>query len=374
MFLALKELKHSKGKFMMIGLIIVFISWLVFVLSGLGTGLSDLATSTLKYSEADYVVFEDETDFSFSKSILPESLEKEIAEQKGVESVASMGTVSASIRSAGSNEENATKVDVLIAGIQPGSFMEPSVRSGEPLASSNLNGVIVDESLKEDGFSLGDTLAINGSTEELEIISFVENETLNHQPVIFSQLDKFRAIKYAAPGSDNGIENPVNGILVQGTDIDVEVVNETIDGIEIGTKDEAVNAVPGYTAENGTIMMMLWFLIIISAFIIGVFFYVLTNQKTQQFGVLKAIGGSNWFVIKTVISQVFILSAVSILVGIGLTYLTAAVLPEGMPFNLQLPMVIIYSVVLLAISVLSSLFSVMKISKIDPLAALGRVE
>ena len=68
MFLALKELKHSKGKFIMIGLIIVFISWLVFVLAGLGTGLSDLATSTLKYAEADYVIFEEETDFSFSKS------------------------------------------------------------------------------------------------------------------------------------------------------------------------------------------------------------------------------------------------------------------------------------------------------------------
>lgn len=105
MFLALKELKHSKGKFMMIGLIIVFISWLVFVLSGLGTGLSDLATSTLKYSEADYAVFEDETDFSFSKSILSESVEKEILKQEGVDAVASMGTVSASIRSAASDEK-----------------------------------------------------------------------------------------------------------------------------------------------------------------------------------------------------------------------------------------------------------------------------
>lgn len=374
MFLALKELKHSKGKFMMIGLIIVFISWLVFVLSGLGTGLSDLATSTLKYSEADYAVFEDETDFSFSKSILSESVEKEILKQEGVDAVASMGTVSASIRSAASDEKNATKTDVLIAGIQPGSFMEPTVNAGENLTSNNLNGVIVDDSLKADGFSLGDVLAINGSNEEVEIIGFVHNQTLNHQPVIFTQMDKFRAVKYAAPGSDTGIENPVNGILVQGTDVDTKKVEEAVGEIEMGTKDEAVNAVPGYAAENGTITMMLWFLIIISAFIIGVFFYVLTNQKTQQFGVLKAIGGSNWFVIKTVISQVFILSAVSILVGIGLTYLTAAVLPEGIPFNLQLPMVVIYSIVLLIISVLSSLFSVMKISKIDPLIALGRVE
>ena len=56
---------------------------------------------------------------------------------------------------------------------------------------------------------------------------------------------------------------------------------------------------PGYTAENGTIMMMLVFLIVISAFVIAVFFYVLTIQKTQQFGVMKAIGASNGFIAKS---------------------------------------------------------------------------
>ena len=73
-------------------------------------------------------------------------------------------------------------------------------------------------------------------------------------------------------------------------------------------------------------------------------------------------------------SQVFVLSFFSILVGIGLTYLTAMVFPEEMPFNLDPVLVIIYGIVLLVISVGSSLFSVRRISKIDPLTALGRVE
>ena len=149
---------------------------------------------------------------------------------------------------------------------------------------------------------------------------------------------------------------------------------KAVDGVEVVTKSAAINGMPGYTAENGTIMMMLVFLIVISAFVIAVFFYVLTIQKTQQFGVMKAIGASNGFIARAIVSQVFVLSFFSILIGIGLTYLTAMVFPEEMPFNLDPVLVIIYGIVLLAISVGSSLFSVRRISKIDPLTALGRVE
>ena len=78
--------------------------------------------------------------------------------------------------------------------------------------------------------------------------------------------------------------------------------------------------------------------------------------------------------VKIVVSQVFLLSTISILIGIALTYLMTLVLPEGMPFNLQPEMVLIYSLVLLATSMIGSLFSVKSIIKIDPVTALGRAE
>jgi putative ABC transport system permease protein len=113
---------------------------------------------------------------------------------------------------------------------------------------------------------------------------------------------------------------------------------------------------------------------VISAFIIGVFFYVITLQKSNQFGIMKAIGARNGFLGKAVISQVFVLSLLSIVIGVLLTYGTAAVLPEGMPFILDTKWMIAYSLILLAIALLSSLASVRTIVKVDPLQALGRVE
>lgn len=131
---------------------------------------------------------------------------------------------------------------------------------------------------------------------------------------------------------------------------------------------------PGYKEETGTIIMMLAFLIVISAFVIAVFFYVITIQKTSQFGVMKAIGASNRFISKAIVAQVFILSSFGILAGVGLTYLTALAFPKNMPFDLDAKLVVLYAVALLIISLLSSIISVRQVTKIDPLTALGRVE
>lgn len=372
MFLALKELKHGKLRFTMIGLIIVLIAWLVFILSGLGNGLSTLSAATIKNLDAEYVVYEQGAGNSFSKSLLPESLETDLEKQEHVDKAVPFGSAMGSVLKEGESEGE-EKLDVAVLGIQPGSFVEPKVIEGKQLSETGI-GVIVNDTLKDEGYKIGDTLALDGSEEKVEIIGFVENETYNHLPVLFTNMDHWRDYSFAAPGSDNGIEDPVSAFILQGKDIDPAALDSRIDGIETATKSEAVQGMPGYTAENGTIMMMLAFLIVISAFVIAVFFYVLTIQKTSQFGVMKAIGASNGFIAKAIVMQVTVLSFVSIMIGVGLTYLTAMVFPDGMPFNLDIKMVVIYGIVLLLISVVSSFISVRRITKIDPLTALGRVE
>lgn len=374
MTLALKELLYSKGRFIMIGLIIVLISWLVFILSGLGTGLSTLSTGVLSQADFTGVVFEEGSEYSLSKSKISGSLSEEVSAQEGVSDTAALSTFNTSIRKAGTANSNEKITDIVLIGIAPDSFMEPDLVEGNRWNGSEENQVIADISLENEGYAIGDSITFSGTDKEVTIVGFTKDQTLYHQSSLYVSMDKFRDIRFPNAESANGIENVVSGIAVRGEDIDMQALTEPGSGIEYGTKEETINAIPGYVAENATITMMLWFLMIISAFILGVFFYVLTNQKTHQFGVLKAIGGSNGFIVRSVISQVFFLALISILLGIGLTSLTVLILPETMPFQLEAEMVSIYSLVLLGISILSSLFSVARISKIDPLTALGRAE
>ncbi len=60
----------------------------------------------------------------------------------------------------------------------------------------------------------------------------------------------------------------------------------------VSNKQQIINKIPGYTATNMILKTMTWVLLIASAAILGVFFYILALQKLKQFGVLKAIGMS----------------------------------------------------------------------------------
>ncbi len=89
---------------------------------------------------------------------------------------------------------------------------------------------------------------------------------------------------------------------VQGSAIE----NINIKGVEVLDKATVVNNLPGYAAEQLTIKMILWVLVIISAAVLGVFFYVITIQKQKQFGVLKAIEMSMSEIARYIMSQVLI--------------------------------------------------------------------
>ena len=373
MFLALRELKFAKRRFAMIGMILVLIAWLVFILSGLGNGLANLSAATFKNMEADYVTYEEGARDSMNRSLMSEDLVGDLESGDNVEAGTAMGSHIAVVLKEGGDSDD-EKMDVSLLGVEPGQFLEPEVVEGDALEAGEDDRVIVNSTLQNDGIEVGDTLEIEGSPETLEVAGFVEGESFNHLPAIFLTMNKWREIHLAAPGADQGIESPVQAIMLQGEDIDPEALEDEVDGVDVVTKDAAINGLPGYTAESGTINMMLGFLFVISAFVISVFFYVLTLQKVHQFGVMKAIGASNGFLAKAIVSQITIVAFIGILVGVGLTYLTAMVFPEDMPFQLDPVLVASYAIVLLVVAVLSSLISVRKINKIDPLEAMGRVE
>ncbi|BFL66538.1 ABC-type antimicrobial peptide transport system permease subunit [Staphylococcus capitis] len=131
-----------------------------------------------------------------------------------------------------------------------------------------------------------------------------------------------------------------------------------------------IEDLPGYKPQNLTMNFMITFLFIISATVIGVFLYVITLQKKNLFGVLKAQGFTNGYLMKMVLSQTFILALIGTLIGLVLTILTGFVLPEAVPVEFNIVTLIVFGVVLILTSLIGSLFSVLSIRKIDPLKAI----
>ncbi|MGV2644409.1 ABC transporter permease, partial [Clostridium perfringens] len=74
MFLALRELRHAKLRYLLIGFIMVLIAWLVLFVTGLAQGLSSDNASSIQKMKADYLVLQEESDHRINSSILTEEL------------------------------------------------------------------------------------------------------------------------------------------------------------------------------------------------------------------------------------------------------------------------------------------------------------
>lgn len=123
-------------------------------------------------------------------------------------------------------------------------------------------------------------------------------------------------------------------------------------------------------AQLLTFGLMIGFLIVIAAVVIGIFMYVLTVQKSSMFGVMKAQGISTSYIGRSVVTQTFLLSAIGVGSGGLLTVLTSFFLPPVVPFRSNYYFFGIITALLVLFAVLGAFFSVRTIVKIDPLEAI----
>lgn len=370
MFLALRELKHSRLRYLLVGAIMALIAWLVFLLSGLANGLATDNGSSIQKLNADYLVYQSDTRLMFHRSLLPLETVNQVKQIEGVKDATPIGHLTVTTAKADTGEQ----IDATLLAIEPDSFIAPKLTGGRNFKAAANDEVVVDEHFKRHGVKLGDKLEVKPTGQPVTVVGFTKNQTYSHTPVVFTNIAYWQAVKFAAPGSKGKIENPVSVVAVKMDKAAADKVSKNISGVEVADREAALQNLPGYKEEMGSIVMILAFLFLIAAFIMAVFFYVITLQKTNQFGILKALGASTGFLVKDLIGQVFILAVAGIVVGALLTYGVAAITPAEVPFALDTELVIIYGAVLLAVALFGTLLSLRRIAKIDPLLAIGRVD
>ncbi len=99
--------------------------------------------------------------------------------------------------------------------------------------------------------------------------------------------------------------------------IDVRTLKQTLGDIIATYVDEPMKAVQ-------FLRVMLW---IAAGLIVGMITYVTTLEKTQEIGVLKAIGASNFYISSLIIKQVVLMSVAGIVCGLILSYIFAVAAP-----------------------------------------------
>ncbi|MDC2863632.1 ABC transporter permease [Bacillus sp. BP-3] len=351
MFLALRELKQSKLKYGLIGLMMILLSFLVLVISGLANGLAHNTVSSIQNMDAKKFVLANDAENSLLRSQIKKEDVDDVVKQVGAKDAVPFHVKISTYE----KKDSSKKVDIAIFASERETFLEPKIVKGHALGTAQ-NEMIADESIKEKGIDIGDVIIDPVSKKEFKITGFTKDQKFSHTPVVYVNQDVWGEIAQS-------IQKDYNAIAIR---TDQEVKNAHV--IE---KNEVLQNIPGHKGQQNSLTMIIAFLLVIATLLIGVFFYVITLQKTQQLGVLKAIGTKNSYLANMLVVQVLFLSVGAMTISVVLVEILQRILPKSMPFLLTTTTIGQYAGIFIVISILGSLISLYQVLKVDALEAIG---
>ncbi|WP_223067908.1 ABC transporter permease [Paenibacillus caui] len=368
MFLSLREIRHAKARYALLLVIMLLLTFLVLFVTGLARGLAYANGSAIENMPVNYFMLQKDSDNRFSRSMLDQTQLNEARSRIGKDKMASLGIRMSTITVDGGSR----KTDIAVFGVDMSGLLAPDVIQGSAVADTDEGKVVADRKLEQSGVKIGSTIKDQATGMSWKVAGFTSDASYSHAPVVF--MNELEWSKLARTSSMPGgpAEGAFNAIAVKGDKAVLAEAAGTMTDVDLISKKTAIAGIPGYSAEQKSLTMMIAFLFIIAAFVLTVFSYVITIQKTGQFGVLKAIGVKTSYLAGSVLTQMLLLSCTSVAISLLLTWGMVQVLPASMPFSLKPAVIAFTSLLMIAVSAAGALISVIRVAKIDALDAIGR--
>ena len=378
-YLALKEMWRNKGRFLLVSLVIALITLLVLFVAALGEGLGNGNREYLAKLNADLLVYQAKSDLLISASRIPRSQLGNLRRVAGVADVGSIATSNVTLIL----PLGAASLKVSMIGVEPGRPGEPRVVAGRQLTTLEAKDALVDRNVMlRTHIQLGDTLTMRvtqGTSDQfytLRVVGITDSQQYSLVPSIFVPYftwDRVRPKSEAEVTSPSQVFNIAALKLANPADADTvrQHIEAEVLNTQVVTIPKAIEAVPGYTAQQNTIQTQGVFTLLIGVLVIGGFFQIQVLQKVAQIGVLKAIGTSKPIVAAASVVQIILTTVL----GVGIGGLGALLLSLSFPptvpivFNGQSSAVAVAA--LLLIGPIGGLVSIRYAVRIEPLRALG---
>lgn len=307
-----------------------------------------------------WVAREGTTDFLNAASILPATMQAELATLPDIDRVDAlivrpmkMGTVD--------GDATAHLVGYEVDG-----------GAGGPLTGDRTPGpreIIIDKVLgKKAGVGVDDVMFVSG--EPLVIVS-----TSTGGDFIFSQT-AFTSIEVARELL--GMETLSTFFLLQvaeGANVEVVAaqVEESFEGTSAFTGDEFAKATRDRIMNSITpiLVVVLLLAFVVGVAITGLTIYNATVEKAREFGILKAIGFTNGFLFRLVLEQSLVTGFLGFVIGISATLIgsqfIADVVPEFVTLVRPQDLLLVLASTLL-MTIIAALMPVRRIANVDPVA------
>lgn len=351
MFVALRDLRFARGRFVLIGSVVALITILVGFLSGLTGGLATQNISAVLAIPGDRIVFSAPLDgsASFSDSAITEQQADDWSAVDGVSGAEPIGISQTRAEAGGA------RAAIAIFGVEPGfDAAAPSDHGLIGLSTSAADALEV---------SVGDEVTIAGTAYSVETV--MGDGWYSHTPVVQLTLGDWQAYSAATGNAD-----AYATVLAVSGSPDWNAANLAIDTVSESTLG-SLTALSAFRSEIGSLLLMVAMLFGISGLVIGAFFTVWTMQRQGDIAVLKALGASTRSLVRDALGQALIVLLLGIGVGLGLVALIGSLAGGALPFLLSPLTTLLPGVIMIALGLAGAAFALRSVTSADPLTALG---
>ena len=376
MNLALRDIRHRLGRFVLTCLGLGLLLAVVLSMVGIYRGLVDDALALVRTPAAQVWVVEEGTMGPFAEaSRMPGDTREMVARIHGVTAAGSVTFQSVQASRAGRS------LRVYVAGYESGRPGSPShLVDGRPL-TRNRYELVAD---LRSGLAIGERIRLG--RRDFTVVGLTSGQVSSGgDPVVFLDLADSQKLQFelqppsarrqAARGGAAAAIDTVNAVVAQVTpDVPPDRVVEALrrwKHLSAMTQADQEDVLLRAVVEKARRQIGLFtaILIVVSAVIIALIIYTMTMDKVRQIATLKLIGAPDRTIVGLIVQQALAMGGIGFLLGAALIAATKDVFPRRVILQPEDGLAI--GAVVLVVCLVASGLGVRLALKVDPATALG---
>jgi putative ABC transport system permease protein len=367
--LALRELRRRPGRFVAATAILTLIALLLMFLGGLLDGLLASSTGAYRAQKADVIVYSGDARRSLVRSRITAEQQQRIGTVDGVVEVGGLGSVQLGARLS-TDPDTRDLISTALFGYE----LAPR---GMPATPPERGTVIADSSLRADGVRRGSSLLLGPRRTSVRVVGFADDTRFSGQGTLWGSLATWRDVLAANRPGQRLRDGVVQALVVRAEGRSPHDLADAIDAATSGATETltipaATEALPGVSQQRSTFNQIIGVTVVVALVVVALFFALITVERTPLYGILKAVGASSATLFGGVVAQAVVVTAIASAIAGAAALILAAVIPAGsIPFVITSTRLATSIALLLVAAVAGCVFSLRRVLRIDPAAAIG---
>lgn len=357
------EIRRAKLRFGLLTGAVALLVFLVLLLTTLSSALVTALVGALDGLNTQGLVYAASARDNLQASRLDPATASAVAAVPGVSAVGSI----ASFTTTGTVDGAETEMQIL--GYTPDAPGTPTALSSGRLPQA-ANEVAVDAK----GLAIGDVVSVGASETELTVVGLLRGAQFNALSTGYVLLDTYNTLLTAEnPGLPFVPVNAIAFDVDAGADVATvaTAIEQAVPETRGYTRAQAVSLIPGIESISQSFGILQGLTFLIAVVVIGFFFLILTVQKLRAITVLRAIGTSTARLGGALLTQIALVVVVGSAIAALLTFGAVRGLNTGLPVNVDPMLLAGVVVVVLVFALITGLFSIRRLARIDPATATG---